>query len=111
MLIHYRIADPSGNTTLFVLDAVSPERRSAVANTLLQASGVEQVGYLTMNPEQPIRVDMMGGEFCGNASRSAAAYALMNDGGSEGDYTVSCSGCDTPLHAQARKRADGERAA
>ncbi len=111
MDIHYIQANPSGNTTIFVLSPVEPALHSAVAAKLLQPDcvGGEQVGYLTMPTAegQPIRVDMMGGEFCGNASRSAAAYALLLSGKDSGTYTISCSGCDTLLTAQAAKLADG----
>ncbi|MCH4166802.1 MAG: hypothetical protein LKF74_01590 [Megasphaera sp.] len=107
MTIHYILANPSGNTTAFVFDAVAPLDRSAIAARLLQQTGAEQVGYLKLCPGKPIEVAMMGGEFCGNASRSAAAYALMQDGASEGEYHISCSGCDTLLPAHAQKRADG----
>ncbi len=106
MDIRYIKADPSGNTTIFVLSQTAPAQRSVLAAQLLQPDcvGAEQVGYLTMAPDKPIRVDMMGGEFCGNASRSAAAYALMCSGKTEGDYAVSCSGCDHVLQAHAVRR-------
>lgn len=101
MDIRYIKADPSGNTTIFVLSTVASAQRSPLAATLLRPDcvGAEQVGYLTMSPDKPIRVDMMGGEFCGNASRAAAAYALMLSGEKEGEYAVSCSGCDHLLQA------------
>ena len=106
MLIHYIKANPSGNTTLFVFDAIAPALRSTVASTLLKNIDAEQVGYLTMREGQPIRIDMMGGEFCGNASRSAAAYALMTEQLHKKEYSISCSGCNTVLKAWAGKRAD-----
>lgn len=104
MKLQYVKADPSGNTTLFVLSSVAPEQRSSLAAKLLKDKGVdaEQVAYLSMVEGQPLRVDMMGGEFCGNASRSAAAYALQLAGGDSGEYAVSCSGCDGVLQAQAK---------
>ena len=67
----------------------------------------EQVGYVTREAGKPLRVDMMGGEFCGNASRSAAAWALACDGGTQGVYDVSCSGCDTVLPAKVAQKGDG----
>lgn len=108
MDIRYIKADPSGNTTIFVLNPIAPAQRSTLAATLLSSDciGAEQVGYLTMAQDEPIRVDMMGGEFCGNASRSAAAYVLMCSGKKEGDYAVSCSGCDHVLQAHAVQRED-----
>lgn len=109
MHIQYVKADPSGNETIFVLNPVAPALHSTVAARLLQPDcvGAEQVAYLTLTDGKPIRVDMMGGEFCGNASRSAAAYALMLSGRKEGEYSVSCSGCSTLLQAQASLRPEG----
>lgn len=106
MDIRYIKADPSGNTTIFVLNPIAPAQRSTLAATLLSSDciGAEQVGYLTMAQDEPIRVDMMGGEFCGNASRAAAAYALMCSGEKEGEYAVSCSGCNHVLQAHAVQR-------
>lgn len=106
MIIHYILANPSGNTTVLVFDAVAPQDRRAITARLLQRTGAEQVGYLTIHPDRVIEVTMMGGEFCGNASRSAAAYVLMQDGAQEDDFKISCSGCDTILSAHAQKRAD-----
>lgn len=96
-------ADPSGNITLFVLDPVAPEQRKAVNEKLLAGDpALEQVGCLSLVDGQP-KVEMMGGEFCGNATRSAGAYALQALGEKEGDFRVTCSGCDTPLPVHAKK--------
>ena len=111
MHIHYIKADPSGNTTIFVFDTIAAAQRSIVAAELLRPEGIgaEQVAYISVpeKREEPIRIDMMGGEFCGNASRSAAAYVLMQDQQEWGNYLVSCSGCDTVLAAHARRRGEG----
>ena len=78
MTIDYLVADPSGNTTILVLTPVPKEEHSALAAKLLALPGIEaeQVGYVTREAGKPLRVDMMGGEFCGNASRSAAAWPV-----------------------------------
>lgn len=98
--IHYVLADPSGNTTILVLDDVDPGKRAALAARLLRPDcvGAEQVGFYS-EAGGSIRVHMMGGEFCGNASRSAAAYAARRHGRT-GDFQVSCSGCAGQLQAQ-----------
>ena len=100
--IHYVKADPSGNTTILVLDAVPKQEHASLAARLLQPEcvGAEQVGFLTWpDKEADVRLDMMGGEFCGNASRSAAAYLLSRSGQDHGEYRVSCSGCNKILKA------------
>lgn len=108
MKIQYIVANPSGNVTILVLSPVAKKLHSILAERLLQQDTVaEQVGYLTLDEGKPLRVDMMGGEFCGNASRSSAAYALMLAGKNEGDYLVSCSGCDTILPCQAQRKDKG----
>lgn len=104
--IHYVKADPSGNTTILVLDAVPPEKHAALAGQLLRPDcvGAEQVGYLSWPGNGvDVRLDMMGGEFCGNASRSAAAYLLSRTDDDQGEYTVSCSGSNTLLHASVQR--------
>ena len=76
MTIDYLVADPSGNTTILVLTPVAKAQHSSLAAQLLALPGIEaeQVGYVSREAGKPLRVDMMGGEFCGNASRSAAAW-------------------------------------
>lgn len=67
-------ASPGGNATILVLDPVPTLERALVAR-MLMAEGhlqAEQVGYLDLGVS-PVRLDMMGGEFCGNACRAAAA--------------------------------------
>jgi diaminopimelate epimerase len=69
----YKVS-PGGNATILVLDPVPAPERARVAR-MLMAEGhlqAEQVGYLDLGAS-PVRLDMMGGEFCGNACRAAAA--------------------------------------
>lgn len=68
---------PGGNTTILILDPPEMTRteRAALASHLMDPLhlSAEQVGFLSTTEPIP-RLDMMGGEFCGNATRSAAAY-------------------------------------
>ena len=103
--INVRIADPSGNTTIFVLDRTDRRDYAAVAKALLikryYAEGreliPEQVAFVT----GPASMEMCGLEFCGNATR---AFALMcaeagqyrlPDG--SGVVRVQVSGAEEPL--------------
>ncbi len=106
--IHYVLADPSGNTTILVLDEIPTDAHAALASKLLDPHcvGAEQVAYVSRPENATVRIDMMGGEFCGNASRSAAAYLLSLTGEERHDYDVSCSGCDTILHASVSRKDD-----
>lgn len=100
-------ADPSGNITLFLLDPVAPEIRKALNQKLLSLDpSVEQIGCLSLKESQP-QLEMMGGEFCGNATRSAGAYGLLLSGEKEGTFQVTCSGCPTPLAVKAKKVREG----
>lgn len=65
---------PGGNPTILILDPVEPGERVLVSRMLMDAGHLqaEQVGFLNL-AANPVRLDMMGGEFCGNACRAAAA--------------------------------------
>ncbi len=77
---------PGGNPTILLKAGdVPPEKRAAVANAVMDAQhiGAEQTGYVRL--EGKPRLDMMGGEFCLNATRSfavllAAKGLLMPEG-------------------------------
>ena len=76
-------ADPAGNITIFVLSPVEGrEARAALSRTLLAdpALGAEQAGFVlppsATNPRW--RLEMMGGEFCGNAARSFGLFAARS---------------------------------
>ena len=96
-------ASPGGNTTILILDPVAPPERSEAARVLMAANHLqaEQVGYLDLRV-LPVRLDMMGGEFCGNACRAAAAVMAQEgvglaqiDENFVGELSV--SGVDRPL--------------
>jgi len=71
-------ANPAGNTTLLVITSVAPELRAAVSVELLKKTDCEQVGFLVPPIRGgDVRLEMMGGEFCGNALRSAGFYAAQ----------------------------------
>ena len=91
-------ADPSGNITLFVLDPVDAAERPALAERLMKAldSGIEQVGFACPAQEGADgRLEMAGGEFCGNATRAFGTF-LAKQAGKSGDVhmRVEASGCD-----------------
>ncbi len=91
-------ADPAGNVTLLVLTPVEPARRSAVARSLLRRCGGEQVGFVT--PPRlggTCRLEMMGGEFCGNALRCLGRWWADAHPEETGTVYGEISGCDRPL--------------
>lgn len=96
--------DPTGNITAFVTEPVSPGDRAAIAKEILDSEPrAEQVGFLSGCENADIRLDMACGEFCGNATMSAALHRYLADG-SEGEreMTVSVSGADVPVRTVIR---------
>ena len=92
MDLSYILADPSGNTTAFVLSPVDPARYGPVARAVMQALDAEQVAFVHHG-----RMDMMGGEFCGNASRCFALWQALLPLEAPREETVTVSGAPRPL--------------
>ena len=101
MQIRYVPADPAGNLTAIVLSPVAPQARAEIAARMMERcpEGFEQVGFAdeaSLQGEWP-RLDMMGGEFCGNAARAFACYAAAVRGRGETRLSVSISGAKKPV--------------
>ena len=112
MKLRFIKVNPSGNTTIFILDPVARELYPAVGTAVMayESVGAEQVGFIEKDDTVPAgwRMCMAGGEFCGNASRSFASWLnLCPDGGSprafaeeEREQVITVSGADKPLTAR-----------
>jgi len=77
------VLDPAGNVTAIVCSDVSAAERARVAAQILRLPelGIEQVAFLTApRSGGEIRLEMMGGEFCGNALRCAGFYQALRNG-------------------------------
>lgn len=90
-------ADPAGNITLFVLDPVPLGDRAMIAARLMEGSDAEQVGFVC----PPVaggagRMEMAGGEFCGNATRAFGMLTAQKLGGLS-QVQVEVSGCEGPV--------------
>lgn len=99
MRARYIVADPAGNLTALVLTPVLPERRADVGARLMRAAKVEQTAFIdeaSLTAGLP-RMDMMGGEFCGNATRAFALYAALRRGAGETALRVRVSGASEPV--------------
>lgn len=73
MKLRIIMADPAGNRTAIVRTPVPADQRAQIAAKILQINDLraEQVGFETPSMMGGAgRLDMMGGEFCGNAARS-----------------------------------------
>jgi diaminopimelate epimerase len=97
-------ADPAGNITIFVLNMenCTPEQRMAAAKALLAdpALKAEQIGFVVSQAGGGglRRLEMMGGEFCGNAARSFGLLTAREQG-LKGKHTVqiAISGAAKPV--------------
>lgn len=99
MKINVLRADPAGNITLFVLSPVPREERTRVAGKLMDMADfkAEQVGFVCPPTQGALaRMEMAGGEFCGNATRAFGMYTAQTHGGLS-QPLVEVSGCDHPV--------------
>jgi diaminopimelate epimerase len=95
-------ADPAGNITIFVLSPCDAGIRAEAVRALLADTALkaEQVGFVS--PPHSLNdlwtLEMMGGEFCGNASCSFGLLAARQTGVSgSASITVKVSGARQPL--------------
>lgn len=98
------IADPAGNITAIVLDQdVERNNYVSIANKLMALElGIEQVGFM----KEPViggesRLEMMGGEFCGNGARSFGLYLAADSGAGDRMVRIESSGCSGVLEVTA----------
>ncbi|WP_283608072.1 hypothetical protein [Faecalispora anaeroviscerum] len=100
MKFSIRVADPAGNITIFVLGDVPPEQYAPIAAKLLSMEEyhAEQVAFQVV-PRMGAqgRIQMMGGEFCGNAARSFGYLLSTLLPGHPDTVTVEISGAEQPL--------------
>ncbi len=102
--VHFYRADPSGNITLLIEDRFPVSGYPEIASSLLKLDPTaEQAGFIEEISENSVRLHMAGGEFCGNASLSAAALALLKHEKAEGTVLVHVFGLSGPLYASLRK--------
>ena len=108
-LPRFVVADPTGNITVLVTDPVDISRQASVAAELFSAvPRCEQVGYVSLLPDShQVSIRMSGGEFCGNATLSAAAFACREYGLDSGSISVLFDGISSPLTVAVQKTETG----
>ena len=106
------IFDPTGNITALVESPVAAELRPETAAELMRRHPeVEQVGFVSLaSAEAGVEAElcMAGGEFCGNASMSAAALVLLRRGCERAEpetVKLRVSGAAAPLEVTLRRLA------
>ena len=111
-MLQCSILDPTGNITAIVESPVEIARQPSVAAAIMRrCPEVEQVGFLRMLPEgDPIQAElrMAGGEFCGNASMSAAMLLQTGEGRKDREFALRLrvSGASAPVDLLLRPEAD-----
>lgn len=111
MEIAFTKLSPTQNVTILVESRVPRQDQAALAAKLLAYDGVggEQAGFLEAptTPGARMRLQMMGGEFCGNATMSLGAYLAWKDGLTDGgrrEYALEVSGAEGPVRCEVERR-------
>ena len=107
MKLSIRVADPAGNITIFVLNGVPPEQYASVAAKLLSLEEyrAEQVAFqVPARMGADGRIQMMGGEFCGNAARSYGYLLSTVLPENPDSVLVEISGAQRPLAVAVDRR-------
>ncbi len=101
MTYHIVRADPAGNITLFVLDPVEKAQRAPLSAQLMAMPEwkAEQVAFVCEDaPGCDGHMEMMGGEFCGNATRAFGMLTAQRKGlRGRHSLIIAASGCDRPV--------------
>lgn len=88
MKIPFKIYFPGGNRTALVFKSLPKQQYAKISRAIMErCSEIEQVGFVSNLKTNP-RLDMMGGEFCGNASR-CLAYELFSNNKKNSVFSVS----------------------
>ena len=101
-------ANPAGNITLFVRTSIDKAQYGAVGEKLLALPQfhAEQVGFVCGE-----RMEMAGGEFCGNATRAFGLLTARERGlAGKCHLTLSVSGCEKAVGADVDTDAGTARA-
>lgn len=89
---------PGGNDTALVYANISETNlRKQINDDVMKIyPNIEQVGFVYIDQNGMLNLQMAGGEFCGNATRSTAYLALQ---GKPGNISIKVSGVNDPLNA------------
>ena len=105
--LKYSILDPTGNITALVETPVEiPNQSETAVRIMREHPEVEQVGFVGPSPDgkTDLSLRMAGGEFCGNASMSAAAYHCLKEDiletGQTGKVKLTVSGASKPVEVR-----------
>ena len=109
MLLSFTKFSPGGNDTIIVQSEVPGSKRVQIAQTLMSATylSAEQVGYLSYPKIDGVdgRLEMMGGELCVNALRSAVALLAQKTG--KRIFRMQSSGSEHILQCESQPNSEG----
>ena len=110
MVFDYVLADPSGNITVLVTTPYNEyDRGDIIREAFRLEPECEQVGFFESVSPGHAGLEMMGYEFCGNATLSSAAYEVLRQGlepGGESVVTIDSSGIEEPVEVSIRRLDD-----
>ncbi len=114
MEVKFIKTSPTENMTLLIETPIPREQQLEIAEQLIAYGSVyaEQAGYIE-EPNDPAaekRLQMMAGEFCGNASLSLAAVLAERKGlktGEETEILLEVSGADSIVRCRMKKEEKG----
>lgn len=102
--------NPTQNMTILVTTRHPPEEYPLIASRMMSYDHVhaEQVGFVEQprHPEAAARLQMAGGEFCGNACMALAAYLASGQGlrpDDDAELSLEASGTDRLVACQVRR--------
>ncbi|WP_042478510.1 diaminopimelate epimerase [Bacillus ndiopicus] len=101
MKLNFVKISPSKNMTILITNYIDPAQYSYIAKTLMDYEYInaEQLGFLVTpkSKDSLIRLEMSGGEFCGNALLAAASYCHYNGLTEQRNFLLETSGAESPL--------------
>ena len=107
--IEYVLMNPTENYTVLVLSDVPINEYKNIAKDLLfNEIMAEQVGFLSFKLDGDAYLRMAGGEFCGNATMSAAVYYCMRNEIEKRTVAVKVYGLDHLINVQVEKKESDE---
>ncbi|SDY75868.1 hypothetical protein [Tindallia californiensis] len=103
MKLKYYKCSPTENMTILIWDTVPKHQYVEIAQKLMKENHIhaEQVGFVTEmvkgEENAAVRLEMMGGEFCVNATRSLAAVVSFRQKDEGGIVKLETSGLEAPI--------------
>ncbi|NLU11527.1 MAG: hypothetical protein GXW90_11515 [Tepidanaerobacter acetatoxydans] len=107
MIFDFIKTSPAQNTTVLVTSYCPQSYYSTVAEKAMNYDylNAEQVGFIVppSKKDSVIRLEMAGGEFCGNAALSSAAYVRYKGLNDKENFNIDVSGAAEPIRCRVEK--------